>query len=30
MYKWLNHGSAAKWYSKKQMTMEELEEKYVP
>lgn len=30
MYKWLNHGLAAEWYGKKQFTMEEIEEKYLP
>ena len=30
MYKWLNHGYAAEWYGKKQFTMKEIEEKYLP
>lgn len=30
MHKWLNHGLVAKWYSKKQLTMEEVVEKYLP
>ncbi len=30
MHKWLNHGLVAKWHSKKQLTMEEVVEKYLP
>ncbi|WP_053366514.1 GNAT family N-acetyltransferase [Bacillus sp. FJAT-27245] len=30
MHKWLNNGFAAKWYGKKQMTIEDVKEKYLP
>ncbi|WP_059170455.1 GNAT family N-acetyltransferase [Bacillus sp. FJAT-27445] len=30
MHKWLNNGFAAQWYGKKQMTIDEVKEKYLP